>query len=117
MGLEFSNLSVFFYSAQWYSDLQTINNKFINSITDVNIKKLPFTGDRGFIIGIYGHSSINKPDDGGGIIIAWKYSNTNIQARALSNTGFIFKCNYDYPNWVIVWLQFLSKKFSPCGPI
>lgn len=87
---------------QLYSDLQTINNKFINSITDVNIKKLPFTGDRGFIIGIYGHSSINKPDDGGGIIIAWKYSNTNIQARALSNTGFIFKCNYDYPNWVIV---------------
>ena len=74
----------------------------IINITDTHVRNLPFKYKTGFIMGSYPVSALNKPENAGGFIIAWKYSDGNVQARAFSNTGAIFKCDYVYPEWDMV---------------
>lgn len=56
-------------------------------------------GNSGVIIGKYSSSCLNKPDSGGGLVLAWQYSSTNLQVRVFTNGGGVYKRSYGDSAW------------------
>lgn len=81
------------------SDSELSNAKIITGIPDIAPNKIPFIGAPSITIGTYTINASNRPNYSGGCIIGWKYSDENIQLRAFSNDGGIFKRAYNDAEW------------------